>query len=83
MTKIDMTGWKMSEHGVPDSVLTVLNKQKMDNLFGIVDVNVELRKTQQAEKFAVEKSRVVVANDMNYNKKVLDAIISPEHGLAA
>lgn len=26
MNKIDMTGWKMSEHGVPDSKLTVLYK---------------------------------------------------------
>lgn len=36
MTKIDMTGWKMSEHGVPDSVLTVLyqtNKRAKDGQF--------------------------------------------------
>ena len=36
MIKIDMTGWKMSEHGVPDSVLTVLyptNKQAKDGQF--------------------------------------------------
>lgn len=29
MSKIDMTGWIMKEHNVPDSILTILEEDKM------------------------------------------------------
>ena len=54
--RIDMTGWVMKEHGMPDSKITVIkeNKELLQTVFIISNLEVEENQRSNEEKLGVK-----------------------------